>query len=107
MNLNVADIGFVLRGFFPFARLSAARARRRKPAAIHRTIITSPLASRWDSGRSPVNIAFPQRRRLGLPDATLLSFQSSFPGHRRANLDTSRNACENWDGWRRRPSASG
>ena len=64
---------------------------------------------RWDSKpQSTVNIAFTHKGlvRLGLPDATLLSFPVEFFQGMKARkeilCDTGRNACENWDEvWRK------
>ncbi len=108
VNLNVADIqGFVLRGYnFPFARyllleLAGPETGRDFIGQIIPHITTG---QRWDSKpQSTVNIAFTHKgfARLGLPDATLLSFPVEFFQGMKARkeilCDTGRNACENWD----------
>ena len=113
-NLNVADIqGFVLRGYnFPFARyllleLEGPQAGRDFIGQIIPHITTG---QRWDNGKpqSTVNIGFTHKGlvRLGLPDATLLSFPVEFfqgmKGRKEILCDTGRNASENWDEvWRK------
>src|ERR1019366_113017 len=113
-NLNVADIqGFVLRGYnFPFARyllleLEGPQAGRDFIGQIIPHITTG---QRWDNGKpqSTVNIGFTHKGlvRLGLPDATLLSFPVEFFQGMKARkeilCDTGRNASENLDEvWRK------
>jgi hypothetical protein len=103
--LNVADIqGFVLRGYnFPFARylLLELEGPGKGRDFIGQIIPHITTGQRWDSKPpSTVNVAFTHKGlvRLGLPDATLLSFPVEFFQGMKARkeilCDTGRNACE-------------
>src|ERR1039457_3602895 len=113
-QLNVADIqGFVLRGYnFPFARylLLELEGPEKGRDFIGQIIPHVTTGQRWENGKpqSTVNIAFTHKGlvRLGLPDATLLSFPVEFFQGMKARkeilCDTVRNASENWDEvWRK------
>jgi Dyp-type peroxidase family len=113
-QLNVADIqGFVLRGYnFPFARylLLELEGPEKGRDFIGQIIPHVTTGQRWENGKpqSTVNIAFTHKGlvRLGLPDATLLSFPVEFFQGMKARkeilCDTARNASENWDEvWRK------
>jgi len=108
-NLDVSDIqGFALRGYtFPCARylllaISTPEAGRQFVLRVSAHITTG---ERWDDGKpaSTVNIAFTHHglARLGLPEATLLSFPLEFAQGMKARheilFDTGRNAPERWD----------
>lgn len=107
-KLNAADIqGFAMRGYtFPLARyvivefLGAAQGRDFVSGLLDQVT----TAERWDTKPdSTLNIAFSYRGlvKLGLPDATLLSFPVEFVQGMKARKeilnDTGRNAPENWD----------
>ena len=113
VKLNVADIqGFVLRGYnFPFARylLLELDGPEKGRDFVGQIIPHITTGQRWESKpQSTVNISFTHKGlvRLGLPDATLLSFPVEFFQGMKARkeilCDTGRNACENWDEvWRK------
>src|SRR5215471_1695297 len=107
-KLNAADIqGFAMRGYtFPVARFvlmeipDAASGR----ALLLRILDLVTTAERWEvKPDSTLNIAFTYAGlvRLGLPDATLLSFPVEFVQGMKARApileDTGRSAPEQWD----------
>ena len=112
-QLNVADIqGFALRGYnFPFARylLLELTAPEKARKFIGELIPHITTGQRWDAKPpSTINISFTHKGlvRLGLPDATLLSFPVEFFQGMKARkailYDTGRNAEEYWDEvWRK------
>jgi Dyp-type peroxidase family len=107
-QLNASDIqGFLLRGYtFPVARflfleISEHQAGRKLIESLVGEITTG---ERWDKKPdSTLNIAFNYQGlvRLGLPDATLLSFPVEFfqgmKARREILCDVGKNAPERWD----------
>jgi Dyp-type peroxidase family len=108
VKLNAADIqGFAMRGYtFPVARyvmleITGARAGQ---ALLRRILNQVTTAERWDvKPEATLNVAFTYQGlvRLGLPDATLLSFPVEFAQGMRARAaildDTGRSAPARWD----------
>jgi Dyp-type peroxidase family len=107
-QMNASDIqGFVLRGYtFPVARYLFLEISEREAG---RKLLESLLGGvttgeRWDKKPdSTLNVAFtyPGLVRLGLPDATLMSFPVEFfqgmKARRKILCDEGRNAPEHWD----------
>jgi Dyp-type peroxidase family len=111
-QLNASDIqGFALRGYtFPVARfvfleIAEHKAGRKLIASLIDDITTG---ERWDQKPdATLNIAFTYQGlvRLGLPDATLMSFPVEFfqgmKARRKILCDEGKNAPEHWDAvWR-------
>ena len=107
-KLNAADIqGFAMRGYtFPVARyvlmeIAGAASGR---ALLLKILDQVTTAERWDvKPDSTLNVAFTYQGlvRLGLPDATLLSFPVEFVQGMKARApileDSGRSAPERWD----------
>jgi len=107
-KLNAADIqGFAMRGFtFPVARYVMLEiVDAPSGQALLRSILDQvTTAERWDvKPDSTLNLAFTYQGlvKLGLPDATLLSFPVEFVQGMRARApildDTGHNAPDKWD----------
>jgi Dyp-type peroxidase family len=107
-KLNAADIqGFAMRGFtFPVARyvLMEIADAKSGQALLLRILDQVTTAERWDvKPDSTLNVAFTYAGlvRLGLPDATLLSFPVEFVQGMRARApileDTGPSAPDRWD----------
>jgi Dyp-type peroxidase family len=107
-KLNGADIqGFAMRGYtFPVARFAMLEMvdAPSAQALLRRILNQVTTAERWDvKPDSTLNLAFTYQGlvKLGLPDATLLSFPVEFVQGMKARAaildDTGRSAPENWD----------
>jgi Dyp-type peroxidase family len=109
VKLNLFDIqGFVARGYnFPRAAYLLAEFLDHKAGRefVRRVTEQVTSAERWEQGKPPstLNIGFTWKglRKLGLPDATLLSFPDEFyQGMRARNRilgDVGRNDPANWE----------
>src|ERR1022692_2252417 len=109
VKLNLFDIqGFVARGYnFPRASYLLAEIPDYKAGREFVGRVTEQVTSaeRWEQGKTPstLNIGFTWKglRKLGLPDATLLSFPDEFyQGMRARNRilgDVGKNDPANWD----------
>ena len=109
LRLNLFDIqGFVARGYsFPRAAFLLAEITDPKAGRefVGRAAALVTTAERWDQGKPPstFNIGFTWKglRKLGLPDATLLSFPDEFYQGMRARKrilgDVGINDPENWE----------
>ena len=108
LKLDAADIqGFAMRGYtFPVARyvLMEIAGAKAGQALLLRILEQITTAERWDvKPDSTLNVAFTYAGlvKLGLPDATLLSFPVEFVQGMKARApileDTGRSAPETWD----------